>query len=119
MFLYELCKRTLGRFAVQTDGRSELPTHRRAGNQINLLAGILAHNLNREMQMRCHDPHRNTTEKCAPLWQFERLATLRRQIIQRAGRLTRPHRTLTLTMTVNQSVKSKLLHYLQALSPAV
>jgi len=95
-----------------------VPTRRRAGNQIYLLAGVLAHNLNRDMQMRCHEPDRSTTEKRAPLWQFEQLATLRRQIIQRAGRLTRPQGKLTLTMSVNQSVKSKLLHYLHALSPA-
>lgn len=96
-----------------------VPTRRRAGNQIYLLAGILAHNLNREMQMRCHERQRNTTEKRAPLWQFEQLATLRRQIIQRAGRLTRPQGALTLTMAANPSVKSKLLHYMQVLNPAV
>lgn len=96
-----------------------VPTRRRAGNQIYLLAGVLAHNLNRAMQMRCREPDRSTTEKRAPLWQFEQLATLRRQIIQRAGRLTRPQGKLTLTMSVNPSVKSKLLHYLHALSPAV
>jgi len=96
-----------------------VPTRRRAGNQIYLLAGVLAHNLNRDMQMRCHKPDRHTTEKRAPLWQFEQLATLRRQIIQRAGRLTRPQGKLTLTMSINPSVKSKLLHYLHALSPAV
>jgi len=96
-----------------------VPTRRRAGNQIYLLAGILAHNLNRQMQMRCHERQRNTTEKRAPLWQFEQLATLRRQIIQRAGRLTRPQGSLTLTMAANPSVKSKLLHYVQVLNPAV
>jgi len=96
-----------------------VPTRRRAGNQIYLLAGILAHNLNREIHMRCHEPSRNTTEKRAPLWHFEQLATLRRQIIQRAGRLTRPQGALTLTMAANPSVKTKLLHYLHALNPAV
>jgi len=94
-----------------------VPTRRRAGNQIYLLAGILAHNLNRTMQMRCHERHRNTTEKRTPLWQFEQLATLRRKLIQRAGRLTRPKGKLTLTMTANPSVKSQLLHYLGVLNP--
>lgn len=96
-----------------------VPTRRQAGNQIYLLAGVLAHNLNRELQMRCDERQRHTTEKRTPLWQFEQLATLRRQIIQRAGRLTRPQGKLTLTMAANPSVKSQLLHYMQILNPAV
>ena len=89
-----------------------VPTRRKAGNQVYLLSAVLAHNLNREMQMRCYAKERNTTEKRAPLWQFEQLGTLRRKLIQRAGRLTKPHGRLTLTMCVNPSVKSELLHYL-------
>jgi len=93
-----------------------VPTRKQAGNQVYLLSAILAHNLNREMQMRSHQRARNTTEKRAPLWQFEQLGTLRRKLIQRAGRLTRPQGRLTLTMSANPSVKSELLHYLAALS---
>jgi hypothetical protein len=82
-----------------------IPTRRKAGNQVYLLAAVLAHNLNREMQMLCHEQERNTTEKRAPLWCFEHLGTLRRKLIQRAGRLTKPQGTLTLTMSANQAVK--------------
>jgi hypothetical protein len=92
-----------------------IPTRRQAGNQVFVLAAMLAHNLNREMQMIATTRKRHTTERRAPLWQFTQLGTLRRKLIQRAGRLTRPQGTLTLTMSANPSVKSELLHYLDAL----
>ncbi len=95
-----------------------IPTRRQAGNQVYLLAAMLAHNLSREMQMVANNRQRGTTEKRAPLWQFAQLGTLRRKLIQRAGRLTRPQRKLTLTMSANPAVKSELLHYLNAINPA-
>src|SRR5690606_28107109 len=61
-----------------------------AGNQVYVLAAMLAHNLNREMQMKCLPKARRTTDRRAPLWEFTQLGTLRRKLIQRAGRLTRP-----------------------------
>ena len=96
-----------------------VPTRKKAGNQVYLLSAVLAHNLNREMQMLCYGQERNTTEKRAPLWHFEQLGTLRRKLIQRAGRLTRPQGQLTLTMSANPAVKSELLHYLDILKHAV
>jgi hypothetical protein len=95
-----------------------VPTRTKAGNQVYLLSAVLAHNLNREMQMHCYVQQRNTTEKRAPLWQFEQLGTLRRKLIQRAGRLTKPQGKLTLTMSANPAVKSELLHYLEVLKQA-
>ena len=95
-----------------------VPTRRKAGNQVYLFSAVLAHNLNREMQMLCYEQERNTTEKRAPLWQFEQLGTLQRKLIQRAGRLTRPNGRLTLTMSANSAVKSELLHYLEVLKQA-
>ncbi len=95
-----------------------VPTRGKAGNQVYLFSAVLAHNLNREMQMHCYTQERNTTEKRAPLWRFEQLGTLRRKLIQRAGRLTRPQGRLTLTMSANPSVKSELLHYLEVFKKA-
>jgi hypothetical protein len=95
-----------------------IPTRRQAGNRVFVLAAMLAHNLNREMQMMAAEPQRNTTERRAPLWRFEQLGTLRRKLIQRAGRLTKPQGTLTLTMSANPTVKSQLLHYLDVLKQA-
>ena len=95
-----------------------VPTRRKAGNQVYLLSAVLAHNLNRELQMLCYEQDRHTTEKRAPLWCFEQLGTIRRKLIQRAGRLTRPQGKLTLTMSANPAVKSELLHYLDVLGQA-
>jgi hypothetical protein len=90
-----------------------VPCKRRAGNQTYLLAAILAHNLNRELQMSAHSPERTTTEQRSPWWQFKQLATRRMQLIHRAGRFTHPKGSLTLTMSANPSVQSELLHYLK------
>ena len=44
-----------------------VPTRRQAGNRAFLMAALLAHDLNREPQMRCHSKAQKTTEKGAPL----------------------------------------------------
>jgi hypothetical protein len=95
-----------------------IPTRRQAGNQVFVLSAMLAHNLNREMQMMTDEQQRKTTEKRAPLWHFVQLGTLRRNLIQRAGRLTKPQGALTLTMSANPTVKSELLHYLDVVKQA-
>lgn len=95
-----------------------VPTRNRAGNQVYLISAMLAHNLNREMQMRSTQKERGTTERRMPLWRFEQLATLHRKLIQRAGRLTKPQGKLTLTMSANAATKSELLHYLDRLKRA-
>jgi hypothetical protein len=95
-----------------------VPTRKLAGNQVYVLAAMLAHNLNREMQMKCLPKARRTTDRRAPLWEFTQLGTLRRKLIQRAGRLTRPQGQLTLTMSANPAVKTELLHYLDQLKKA-
>ncbi|MGH8524812.1 MAG: IS1380 family transposase [Gammaproteobacteria bacterium] len=95
-----------------------VPTRTWVGNQIYLLSVLLAHNLGRELQMIAHPPSRTTLEKRPPLWEFTRLDTLRRRLIQRAGRLIRPHGQLTLSMAVNPTVRDELLHYLEALKAA-
>ena len=92
-----------------------VPVRTRIGNQLYLLAGLFAHNLTREFQMMTTPKRRNTSPKRAALWVFEQLDTLRRTLIQRAGRLTRPHGKLTLTISANQSVRTQLLHCLAAL----
>jgi hypothetical protein len=95
-----------------------VPTKTLAGNQIFLLSAVLAHNLNRELQMITSEPSRKTTTQRSPLWQFERLETLRRKLIQRAGRFTHPQGRLTLTMSANPAVREELLHYSQILKMA-
>jgi hypothetical protein len=92
-----------------------VPTRTLAGNQVFMLAAILAHNLNRELQMTASPKTRTTTAKRPPLWEFQQLETLRRQLVQRAGRLTQPHGRLTLSMSANHAVRDELLHYRGAL----
>lgn len=95
-----------------------VPTRREPGNRVYVLSSILAHNLNRELQMISRQPSRKTNEKRSPLWSFERLGTLRSTIIQRAGRLTRPGGRLKLAMSANQATQKDLLQILNALEQA-
>lgn len=95
-----------------------IPVRKWNGNQLYLLAGLLAHNLMRELQMTIADPSRRTTEKRTPLWVFERLDTFRKGILQRAGRLTRPQGKLTLTISANLWTRHRLLEVLRSLQNA-
>lgn len=57
-------------------------------------------------------------DKRSPLWPFAKLSTLCRDLVQRAGRLTRPQGRFTLTMNADHSAKKELLHYLEVLDAA-
>jgi len=76
-------------------------------NKVYLLCSLLAHNLSRELQMQVEEPVRGTTHKRTVKWLFEELDTLRRTIIARAGRLTRPQGKLTLTLNANPTVQGR------------
>lgn len=95
-----------------------VPVRKCLGNQLYLLAGLLAHNVLRELQMMTSPPSRGTTEKRAPLWVFEELHTFRSGLIQRAGRFTRPHGKLTLTISAARWIKNRLLDLMQRLQNA-
>jgi len=95
-----------------------LAVRRLHGNQLYMLSAILAHNLNRDLQMAAHPRQRGTTERRAPLWQFDQLQTTRRNLIQRAGRLTMPQGRLTLTMSANERVQQDLTSYIYNLQMA-
>ena len=88
------------------------------GNLLYMMSAVLTHNLLRELHMLVHNRHRGTTEKRAPLWKFAEPNTLRRTLLQRAGRVTYPAGVLTLTMSGNRSVREDLLHYLDRLKHA-
>ncbi len=92
-----------------------VPVRTLCGNQAYLLAGLFAHNLTRELQMHTTPPLRKTTVQRATLWVFEKLSTVRKTLIQRAGRLTIPQGLLTLTVAGNQMIKQRLLHTLAAI----
>jgi len=92
-----------------------VPTKTKNGNQFYLLATIFADNLTRELQMRTQPKERATTPKRAALWAFEKMGTLRKKMIQRAGRITKPGGVITLTMGGNQAVKDLVSTFLTRL----
>jgi len=95
-----------------------IPVRRRRGNQLFLLAGLFAFNLVRDLQMHMEPPQRTTTRKRAPLWAFEQVETLRKNVFQRAGRLTRPAGTLILTFCTGKNLKQRVLQILGSLNTA-
>ncbi|WP_053980860.1 hypothetical protein [Marinagarivorans algicola] len=80
------------------------------GNKIYLLSAILAHNLTRELQMIPSSQVKTTQEKRPTLWQFKILRILRRQLIERAGRIIQSQGKLVLSMAKNDAVKDDILH---------
>ena len=94
-----------------------VPTRRLSGNQLYFLSAVFAHNLYRELQMTTRKAERETTPKRAALWIFEEAASLRHKLIQRAGRLTRPHGRLRLTLSSgNEITRKEMMHYLDGLA---
>jgi len=80
----------------------------------NKRCSIMAHNLNRELQMRAWTRDRPTTEKRSPLWIFEKIQTMRNALICKAGRFTRPPGKPTLTLNANPIVEQYMSNYLDA-----
>ena len=95
-----------------------VPTRRLSGNQLYFLSAVFAHNLYRELQMIVRRTDRPTTPKRAALWIFEEAASIRHKLIQRAGRLTRPHGRLRLTLSGNEITRKEMMHYLDGLARA-
>jgi len=91
---------------------SYVPCNSWNANKLFLLSNVVAHNLTRELQMRYRERDRTTTVKRPALWAFSKIGTLRKQIIQRAGRLIRPQGILTLSMSNNLAVEETILSYL-------
>ncbi len=95
-----------------------VPTKTWLGNRAFMCAVLIAHNLTRELTMLCEETSSSVHDaKRAPLWTFTRIDTLRRELLQRAGRLIRPQGKLTLSMSINKAVKSRIeaaLHILEA-----
>ena len=90
-----------------------IPCKRVAANKVYLNCSILAHNLTRELQMRTLKMKEKNTMKRTARWAFQEASTLRRTIIQRAGRLTRPQGKLTLTLNMNRTTRDSILRFMQ------
>ncbi len=93
-----------------------VPVRRRCGNETYLLASLFAFNLMRELQMRVDAPARGTTRKRPTLWAFEQVMTLRRTLLQRAGRLSLPSGRIVLTFCAGKNLKQRVLQILDALA---
>lgn len=93
-----------------------VPVRKKAGNQIFLLCAIMAHNLNRELQMRSCKRNRKTTEKRNALWVFKQINSIRQSIVRCAGRITYPQGKLKLTMNKNEAIQHEMLHYLNSMA---
>lgn len=86
-----------------------LPSRRLVGNQIYLLSGLIAHALAREIQMKAEPPRFDTnTPTRACLWLVDRIGSIRKRIVQRAARITRPNGRRVLTFASNSFVERDL-----------
>jgi len=101
--------------AKQHAGLDLIPTRRKVGNQLFTLAGMLAHNLGRELQMATRKPERGDLAKRPARWEFQSLGRIRQRLVHNAGTLTRPQGELTLTMNSNETVRKEMTAYLDAL----
>jgi hypothetical protein len=87
-----------------------IPFRRLVPNKLFLLAAAHAHNLSRQFQMVNADtPHRKTDSR-TQIAPFEKLSTMRKTLFVRAGRLTRPHNVLTLTISATDVVKELIIN---------
>lgn len=89
-----------------------IPTKHLFGNQAFTLAGMLAHNLARELQMQSRVAERGILPKRPPLWRFKALGTLKQLILHKAGIFNEPQGKLEMTMNPNQAVRSEIEGYL-------
>lgn len=95
---------------LKTDvAMGHIPVRTRNGNQAYLIAGLMGHNLLRELQMRQRPPQRGTTATRAALWVFEQVGSLRQRVFHRAGKLTRPSGRLTLTINAAEPIRQQII----------
>ena len=92
-----------------------IPVRKETGNQTYLLAGLLAHNLTRQLQMVADGPQRTTNAKRSSLWVLRQLGTIRHKLLHRVGRLTRPANKRVLSINADTSVEQEMNHYLDTL----
>ena len=88
------------------------------GNQLFTLAGVMAHNLSRELQMRRAGPVRSTWPRRPARWVFQSLGSLRQQLVLRVGRLSRLQGRLTLRIGAAAKVQAEIESYMDALRKA-
>lgn len=93
-----------------------IPVHKRAGNHMYMLCAVMAHNLNRELQMRTKEKTRKKNAKRAAFWVFDSLSRVRNTLFIHAGRLIRPNGQFVLSMNSNDALKNEMARYVSCLS---
>ena len=97
---------------AKTDCKLEyVPVRSWDGNRLYCLVAMMAHNINRDIQMRTDEKIRGTTERRATNWVFQKLSTIRQKIIQRAGKLIRPQGKLTLVIAADGELQEEIKRY--------
>ena len=91
-----------------------IATRTRCGNQLFTWAGVIAHNLSRELQMRTRAMDRSTWPKRPARWVFDSLGSLRQRVLLRAGRFVRPQGRLTLRIGAQPEVQAEIQGYVTA-----
>lgn len=92
-----------------------IPFKRLLPNKFFMLSSVLAHNVTNEMQMIISPKIQSTTFKRATLWTFQKIDTIRKNIFIRAGRITKPQRHLTLTISAGKKVAEEFKTIFEAL----
>ncbi len=95
-----------------------VPCRRLLANQIYSTTALLAHNFARELQMASSKPRvQRQPPNRAPIFEFANLGTIRDRFVRRAGSLTRPGGTLTLTVAAAGVARhgiERIVHALRA-----
>jgi hypothetical protein len=104
--------------AKQHTGLDMIPTRRKNGNITFTAAGMIAHNLARELQMATYPADRGTLPKRPPRWDFMSIGTIRQRILHKAGTIRRPQGRMTLRMSANPATQIQIVHFLGALQKA-
>lgn len=93
-----------------------IPVKSWEGNQMYMHCALMAHNLNRELQMKIYEKERAPNAKRAALWVFDSLNRVRNTIFVQAGRLIRPKGKFILTMNWNADLEERLEQYCSCLT---
>jgi hypothetical protein len=112
------CQESIIGEAKSCTALDDVPTRRPGANQIACVAGMIAHNLGRELQMATQPRRDYNAPNRSALWCFRTLHTLTRLCIQRAGRRTTPEGRLTLHMSANARVREEFTAYMAGLQNA-
>jgi len=83
----------------------------RNGNEAFTIAGLIAHNLGRELQIGATPPTRDDGPKRSSFWAFESLRTLRYRWLCRAALLVRPGGVLTLRLPDEPALRESFETY--------